>query len=198
MHPSEIVLPDVWKDSKATIHSVTRALKDYHFNPFKDMRYAAVAQGVDRRSWIQCFDVLNDMSEIHTIMLPKNLDEVWGYGGRYAAACYLSATGRVKPEKDYHLLGVWTDPIEVYLHAVHNPWIRSLDTALAFHSGYQGVSLKYLAKYGGNKPRRPYGYFDLPHPTLVAAKTISDNMKMLDRWAVGADLPDTTVRPKNE
>jgi hypothetical protein len=182
VHAKEIVLPDVFR----AVTSTERTLEALDNPMFKDMpstsKFAAVVHGKDRSTWIQSFDTLSSDSRIHTLMLPKVLDEVWGYGGRFAACAYLEATGRVDKSKTYHLLGVWTDPIEVYLHAVHHTWIRGLDTALAFQAGYQEVSLSYLSREGGHKPKRPQSYFSINQLTNIQSVLVRTNVDLLDMW----------------
>lgn len=182
----EIVLPDVMRDGAATIEMVNEALSQ-NGEVVSDCRkhgvkLAAVAQGVDRQEWIDCFDELNTDERIDTVMIPKLLDEVWGYGGRFAACSYLRATGRVLKYKQYHLLGVWTDPLEIYLQSVHNPWIRSVDTALAFHAGYQGVSVTDIAQGRVGKPKRPGNYFSIDWISPEQSALIVSNIETLDLW----------------
>lgn len=184
----EIVLPDALRDAEATMQMVAEALSHNH-SVVQDCRkhdtkLAAVAQGKDRQSWLDCFDEFNTDQRIDTVMIPKSVDEVWGYGGRLAACCHLQATGRILKHKQYHLLGVWTDPLEIYLQSVYNPWIRSLDTALAFHAGYQGVSVSDIAQGKVCKPKRPDNYFGIEWITPEQSAMIVSNIETLDMWGV--------------
>jgi hypothetical protein len=184
IHAAEIVLPDVWKDGPISTAVSLRAL-EHPLLKESSVKIAAVVQGKDRASWIASFDELRKDPRIHTLMIPKNLDEGWGYGGRFAACAYLSATSRIDKEHEYHLLGVWTDPIEVYLHAHYNKWIRGLDTALAFQAGYQEVSLSYLVREGGHKPKRPHSYFSINQITGIQSALVRTNIELLDKWGNG-------------
>lgn len=183
---TELVLPDVFEDGDATLASTELALGDPAIKALAEtgVKMAAVAHGKDRSSWIHCFDVLNADPRIHTVMIPKVLDKTWGYGGRFAACSYLQATRRITNKKDYHLLGVWTDPLEVYLHSTYNKWIRGLDTALAFQAGYQEVSISYLTREGGHKPKRPQSYFSIDHLSSVQMSLVRENISLLDGWGV--------------
>ncbi len=182
---SELVLPDVFRDGDATIASTSLALEDAKIQEAasKGLKLAAVVHGKDRTSWLNCFDIFNSDARINTVMIPKVLDDVWGYGGRFAACAYLQASGRTPVAgKEYHLLGVWTDPLEVYMHSVYNKWVRGLDTSLGFQAGYQEVSLSYLTREGGHKPKRPQAYFSIDTLTAMQSTLIKGNMALLDGW----------------
>jgi len=184
IHANEIILPDVFRNGPATIESTFKALDDPLVATAREakIRFAAVVHGKDRGAWLDCFDKFNNDPRIDTIMIPKVVDDIWGYGGRYAACAYIQASNRVMKDKQYHLLGIWSDPIEVFLHAGNHCWIRGLDTALAFQAGYQEVSISYLAREGGLKPKRPQTFFGINTMTAVQSAIVRHNLDVLDKW----------------
>lgn len=178
---SEVILPDVFLDGAGTL-AATRTALEFPWPPALGLM--GVAHGGVRDEWQWCFDQLCSERRITTIGLPKVLDEIWRPGGRLGCVQYLWATDRVVPGKYYHLLGVWTDPVEVMLQA-HHTWLRSVDTALPFHAGLAGV--RFDAQRGlpssSTRPRRPHRFFELAaelEPQVQAA--VQHNITVLDEW----------------
>lgn len=156
----EIVLPDVFRDGPNTLRTADEVLHGFALDGVRGRyTFAVVAHGRDKREWLDCYKVLcNEYGSVGCIHIPKVMDTIWP-GGRAALCAYLDATGQVARHKRYHLLGVWTDPIE--LAACSNfAWLRSCDTALPGQAALQRVGLNGLGLVGEQKPKRPDGYFD--------------------------------------
>lgn len=191
--PTELIVPDVFRDGPATLK---------RFNNFTFQAMAAgfdgpcseeypwqknfvVVHGKDRQEWLECFDALNENHLAHTIGLPKVLDDIWNPGGRIGCVSFLEATGRVSPEKRYHCLGIWDDPIEVLCLSRHK-WIRSLDTALPIHAGMHGIRFDGMLGLSRRRPRRPHIYFDVSAEDLEPRlMDIQHNVLLLQEWANG-------------
>lgn len=191
--PSELTVPDVFRDGPATIelfqHFITAPTTALIQGPADDVRceFMVVAHGKDRREWLECFDYFNANGSLHTIALPKVLDKIWTPGGRIGCVEFLEATGRVNPEKEYHCLGIWDDPIEVLLLAQH-PWIRSLDTALPIHAGMQGIKFHRDLGTSRRRPKRPHVYFEAKREDYEVDERwgiISHNIILMNEWANG-------------
>lgn len=194
--PLELIIPDVFRDGPATLKS----FNDFTFQAvaagmggpcseeYPWQRNFAVAHGRDRQEWLECFDKLNAHPSVHTIGLPKVLDEIWSPGGRIGCIEFLEATGRVNPEKDYHCLGIWDDPVEVLLLGRHS-WIRSLDTALPIHAGMHGIKFDNTFGLSRRRPKRPHIYFDIVKEDYDGEKwaAIRHNVLMTREWANGRE-----------
>lgn len=118
----EIILPDVFQNCDETLKAVSMSLKYLRENNLIG-KYGlmAVAQGRTPEDWERCFSVLDEMSEIHTIGIPKILAKIRP-GGRPSFEHYW-----VNSKKDIHLLGLYYTFSELFDYK--NPGkIRSCDT----------------------------------------------------------------------
>jgi hypothetical protein len=188
----EIILPDVFRDGERTVEAVQAALTEIKQTtsavPFGKM---AVAHGRSREEWLWCFDTLSEMEGVDTIGIPKVLDEIWQPGGRIGCTQYLERTGRIDTRaRSYHLLGIWTDPVEILCQA-HHDWIRSVDTALAFHAGMLGIRFTEHGLPNGVRPRRPHRYFDYKDLPPEHEADVKYNIAMLSSWAHGFSAMQT-------
>lgn len=177
----EVVLPDVFKDGPATYESTKKSLQAARNLYHGQFRYAAVAQGSTPIEFLECFTRLLSMDHIYCVQVPKVMDTIWP-GGRAALMHYLNhyypMTSVGKP---VHLLGIWTDPIELVV--CHNiPWIRSVDTALPVQAAMQNVQISPtvgLLNYE-SKPKRPKGFFHQTEFSDEVLKLCSLNIMALD------------------
>jgi len=126
---NEIVLPDVFLNSKDTINSVREALsyvRSRYANqpPFKLM---AVPQGNTVEEWLECYETISAM-KVDTIGIPKVLDRM--KGGR---AYVVGVIGR-DPARghEYHLLGSHVGLVDIEYYASMHPWVRGLDSCMAY------------------------------------------------------------------
>lgn len=194
VRPDELIVPDVFRDGPATQKAFTdftmQAVAAGFDGPCSEeypwQRNAVVVHGQDRQEWIECLDFFNDQDNAHTLCLPKVLDEIWQPGGRLGCVTFLEATGRVRADKRYHCLGIWTDPIEVLLLSRHK-WIRSLDTALPIHAGMRGVRFDPDFGLSRRRTKRPHKYFGVAYDTLEPHMAdIRFNVTTTLEWANGS------------
>jgi len=186
----EVILPDAFRDADETLRMTEAALKAFSGVGADHVRFMAVVHGADNTSWLHCFDEMVQNPRIDVLGLPKVLDEIWSPGGRVGCCSYLEATGRISQAgtKQFHALGIWTDPIEV-LMLRERRWLRSIDTALPFHAGMHGVRFNGHGFPRGIRPKRPRRYFDVQFPLpgttdgAHALEAISYNIQVLDVWA---------------
>lgn len=159
INASEVVLPDVWLNADATVQSANNTLLECLDKPIKQ-KIAAVVHGTTKREWLWCYDRLVEMSGIDVIHIPKVMDKYWP-GGRAALLHFMSNSGLISDRHQYHLLGIWNDPIElIACRKLH--WIRSCDTALPGHSAYYYVELTDSGlPFDNQKTKRPANYFDI-------------------------------------
>ncbi len=180
INPKEVILPDAFRDGQKTISRFLDVIT--YSDQFTWATNFVVAHGRHNAEWVECFDFFNQHPHAHTIGIPKVLDEIWEPGGRIGACAFLESSGRIREDKNYHLLGVWTDPIEILCLSKFE-WIRSVDTALPIHAGMSGCHFGPTGLNGVDKPRRPHRYFpikDLFYPDIV-----QHNIEILDGWAQG-------------
>lgn len=190
-YPAELVLPDVYQDMYSTIQltedfvngmaEIQKGSRVWEYN-------LVVPQGKDWEEWIRCYDYYVKQPYVHTIAIPKSLDDPergFHPGGRIGAVTFLERTGRVDHSKRYHALGLWHDPIEILMLSGFD-WITSLDCALPVHAGLQGVRFDTSFGVSRRRPRRPKQYFDLSLKVIAPElKTIDHNVMLALQWARG-------------
>lgn len=136
---SEIILPDVYKDSKATFRRVE---KDIHWLKEHNIekRVMVVPQGASLDDWLKCaLALLNNFgTEIDVIGIPKHL--IVTANDRDARLKAIAQLADLCPTMDsyqIHLLGCWRTPLEVLTIAKASeqkiiPEVRSCDSAIAY------------------------------------------------------------------
>ena len=151
---SELQLPDVFFDKEETQKKVDESLKFLSDKGYEGS-IMVVPQGKNLQEWLECADYLiNRPDYIDTVGIPKNLVHTEGRDGRIKASRELTNIlgKRSKPFVRTHLLGVWTDPREVY-EVLGSNRIRGVDSGIAAIYTQAGLLLdpdKY-EKPGGNK-----------------------------------------------
>lgn len=120
----EIILPDVFKDSCATIESVTKALEWLGSrNMLRKYRLMAVCQGDTPSEFGRCFRFLESLPQIHCIGIPKVAETIHPDGRLGFESLWQGSP------KTIHLLGCWSNLTE--LQKYRNPArIRSVDTCI--------------------------------------------------------------------
>lgn len=136
----EIILPDVYKDAKATYKRVKESLQWLDTHEHGDFKIHVVPQGSSMEEWVKCAAVLihNFGMSIDTIGIPKHLIDTCQ--NRDARLVAIKKLYDICPELDYyqiHLLGCWKTPLEVLMIAKASsqgfiPEIRSCDSAIAY------------------------------------------------------------------
>ncbi len=189
IEPDELIIPDVFRDAEGTKWAF-RNFRDAHMQNFRDrfpkLKFNVVIQGSNLTEWLDCYDYIATQPLIDTVSLPKVLDKDFGIGGRISMLNILETTNRVK-SKEYHLLGIWDNPIELLTVATRHPWVRSVDSALPVHAALAEVKFDlingYIKQPGIN---RPEGYFELPFTRMLEhLRSTIWNIRAVDMWCNG-------------
>lgn len=130
----EIILPDVFKDSDATIEKSYEALC-YVKENFPHLKVMAVPQGKDAGDWLECAQLMIQW-DVDCIGIPKVLTSLCGRDARLHALMDLKDMFDITG-KEIHLLGCWETPIECTMIAKAMqqgdiPEVRGVDSAIAY------------------------------------------------------------------
>ena len=125
---SEIILPDVFKDAKATVNATKDAIKWLKKNNYLGKyKLMAVCHGKTEKEFNWCFHKLNKMKYVDVIGIPKVMCS-FDWVNKSRASLYPVFQ---KTKKEIHFLGVWENlgelldlPSDVYKK------VRSVDTCL--------------------------------------------------------------------
>lgn len=166
----EIILPDVFQDGEATIKTVKEALKVLPDEcPYKLM---AVPQGKTLDEWLDCYFQLMEMTEprkIDVIGIPK-VTSSFITGGRAWLCNYLDQNKWYDPKVEYHLLGIWDNPIEI-LYESRFKWIRGVDSCIPILCGQHGIEFHEQRGLLVPRPSDPMNFHDAvdPFPHIIEA-----------------------------
>ena len=138
--PSVVVLPDFLFDGHRTLDELENALKSpaLHFlqRVHSEVKIAAVVQGVDEKEWFESFKILNSMSEIDLLCVPKVTGQTFGVRWK---ALELIAN---KVSKPCHLLGSWWEStLEDVKHEAEYSFVQGIDTPKPIRLAVQGKKL---------------------------------------------------------
>jgi len=176
---SEIILPDVFLNSSATLDSTAAALEYVKFYA-PELRVMGVPQGTTLQEWIECAEMMLTM-DIDTIGIPKVLTSFAGRDARLTAITMLGNTcTRLLKYTDIHLLGCWDTPIELtMIQAAVNSGaikeVRGCDSAIAYVYSAAGQIIS-------NGPR-PTGPVDFAS-TQEIGEILETNMRI---WRASVD-----------
>jgi hypothetical protein len=140
----ELILPDVFRDSHATLKAIDQAF-DYISRNNVCINLMAVPQGRTLNAWISCANLIMDYP-VKCLGIPKVLTDIAGRDGRANAILKLHEICPEFKHFELHLLGCWTTAIEVLTLAklaqqgVIHP-IRGVDSALSFVYARAGLRL---------------------------------------------------------
>jgi len=135
---SEIILPDVMFDTKATLEEGYKAI-DYLSKKKHYFEVMAVPQGKTLEDWMSCaLEMLK--WPITSVGIPKNLVRTGGYFGRLRA---LKTFLKLKSARGVgiHLLGCWEDPREVAIINSIIEGIRGVDSRMPYLYAAEGKVL---------------------------------------------------------
>lgn len=140
----ELILPDVFRNSHATLKAVDQAF-EYIIKNNICIKLMAVPQGRTLNAWLSCALLLLDYP-ITCIGVPKVLTDIAGRDGRLMAINKLQEICPEIKHYDIHLLGCWTTALEVLTLAKASeqgiiPTIRGVDSALSFVYARAGIRL---------------------------------------------------------
>jgi len=187
----EVVIPDHYGDTKATIQEANYFVKYLKENRLLNKyKLQGVPQGRTKEEWRECYEAFLYIPEIETIGLSYTATRVfkdWGSDNdetyiRPALLHWLKKTygaGR----KYYHCLGVANNPIEISLLARHDSFMRSIDSTVAFLHGMNGI--KFDEKRGLLQDRlRDKLDFDVKNVSKENLDIIQHNVNCIKRWAL--------------
>ena len=144
----ELILPDVFRDSRGTLQAVEKASKylEKQFGDDWPVGFMAVPQGETLEQWLSCAIMLLDNPVVSCIGVPKVLVDIAGRDGRLRAIQELAnRTGDIGG-RALHLLGCWRTPLEVSIiaKAVEQekiPEIRGVDSAIPYVYARAGIKI---------------------------------------------------------
>lgn len=121
----EVVLPDVFNDGPNTYRKAIDTLAYIkRIHALREFRWMAVCQGRDLEEFVECFELLSRIPEIHCIGIPKVTERFHPTLGRRLLENFWQGCS-----KAIHLLGVAKNLAE--LREYYNPaGIRSVDTCI--------------------------------------------------------------------
>jgi len=185
---SEMVLPDCYFDSKATIERVVDALNDLENKSCRPKSLMAVPQGKTEREYMECFSKLLEVKEIDTIgfsygainkafeffELPPSLlrPTIISYVNQHFD---LRASG-----KNFHCLGIGGHPHEIEFLKLFR-FIRSVDSSKAFVSAIRNIDIKETLPAKFVIPERPEDYFNVKVSDEVLQLALK-NIKTMEEY----------------
>lgn len=180
LQPSELVLCDYPQDPRRTLewaHTYGPKFKD----EFPEMQLMVVPQwfgSKDPKNWLDSMWHLSDLDFVDTIGIPKFLST--------ARPKVIDALHDNRPDKQYHLLGTWGNPVEVRAYEGYN-WIRGVDTKAPVRLGQYGVALHphrgLLASMRSAVPDLDFQNSQDPLPIIT-----EHNVKTYVGWTQGAEV----------
>ncbi len=127
---------------------------------------------------MECLDFMARHWACRSFGIPKHMErgryEKWNKG-RESLCLYIEDEGYHK-DFDFHLLGVWDDPkAEILPIATHYPWVRGIDTGVAFAYAQRKLPL-HLDEYVGE-------HVALDWDAAYDFDCANYNMMLLEKWA---------------
>jgi hypothetical protein len=161
----EICMPDVMYDARETKRRVVE-----YIELVEPRRRMMVPQGNDIQEWMDCCEFLLDFG-CRSIGIPKHMERF----GRHLLCQAIESRGWQK-YWDFHLLGVWNNAREELMRLVEFPWIRGIDTGIAFAYAQRDMRLE---RYAGVHVGLTWDGISMPDRVVEA------NMQVLEAWACG-------------
>jgi len=170
---NEVVIPDTLLDGDATVQQAYKF--EVVTRQWPQFRYMAVAQGQTYEGLLTCIDALAALPYVHTLAIPRHVENTVGPGTRYRLVEYISA----ECEQDIHLLG--TNPMHMqelraFGHFYRRFGVRGIDTASPYYYTMANKSLLAEAE------ERPKDYFtrEVPNGELLLL-----NLAIMKEWVYG-------------
>lgn len=144
IHADEFILPDVFRDSTATLNAIDAA---YEEACASGIRMMAVPQGDTLDEWLSCAcEIIGNFREIEVIGVPKVLVDIAGRDGRLFAIKQLVEMSPMLKHKQIHLLGCWKTPLEILTIDKASasgiiPMVRGVDSAIAYVYARAGIRI---------------------------------------------------------
>lgn len=140
VHADEVILPDVLYDWAQTVALTTHsAVLDQV--PAKNRMI--VPQGTDFDEWVKCFKAIINKTEVRSVGIAKHMEKTAALkGGRAGIIKWLVYEGYTE-WFDFHLLGVWDQPVlEVQRASRAYSAIRGIDTAAPIAYAQRGFDIR--------------------------------------------------------
>ena len=208
IQPDEFVLPDVYMNRLATIEAVKKGVHEVRtLLKGSTPKLMAVPQGENAWAWIDCYQQLLEIEGIDVIGIPKNTDLICRYqdvksvkdypkisphargyiglDGRIQLTNYLEQNGLVSDAHEYHLLGCWSNPLEIRYQAEHT-WIRGIDTSFQVLCGLLGIAFHDRDGILISRPEIPLDFHVAEDDNFTSI--VYHNIKCTLKWA-GATPP---------
>lgn len=144
LHADEFILPDVFRNSKATLEAIQGA---YELGKSSGIKMMAVPQGNTLDEWLDCAsEIIGNFREIKVLGIPKVLVDIAGRDGRLLAIRKLEEKSPMLRHKEIHLLGCWQTPLELlFIDKAQRsgliPKVRGVDSAIPYVFARAGVRL---------------------------------------------------------
>lgn len=127
----EIIAPDVFLDSNATINTAVMAWE--HLKDLEDLKVQWVPQGKSVDEWLYCLEqMLGNGIKPDVLGVPKILSKLDGRDARLNAVIRLDEVLPEGMNPEIHFLGCHQDPIELLRATKLSRKVRSCDSALAY------------------------------------------------------------------
>jgi hypothetical protein len=191
--PQEIVLPDVYKDSRKTIELSSSAYSELHLLYGFQGQYMVVAQGETYGEYLDSIKRMIDFGPmVQTVGVIEEVGQLFGATRREVVEAILTINESV----DIHFLGVQEDLQEMYDPFLREH-VRSCDTSKIIVWGLNGVTVEptFVRKYGAPPyPGRKsvggrVGYFDYHTASREAIRITRANIFAWDEFLQGSDQP---------
>lgn len=188
---SELAIPDVLYDSKATLKRMDSFMQIYTSTfGVKNCQLGFVAQGLNSaESMYTVREVLNGPWEpyISTVYIPRLLIQASG-DRRERIKVAQRIDQEFGPRLAIHFFGaspLWCSEVQEAARVV--PFVRGIDTSMPFNYAYHNIRIEYDTNaYPLDNPiERPNHYFELSAEHFNTRKLI-DNQKTYLAWAGGA------------
>lgn len=187
---SEVILPDVLKDSIGTLEQVNKAVKYLQDMRLQDIPYMVVPQGRDEDEWLACAEIMVANFNMHSIGIPKVLE---GADNPRARFNIMSTLEEIldrygENEVEIHLLGCNTQPQVIGLIFREYLNVRGCDSAYAYLAANAGEEIY-------RDTLRPAGTIDFLHGKCTG--DLLHAMGMFDRAAGANNNVSKTWRKEN-
>lgn len=173
-----VVLPDVYKDAKATVENCKAALEDWPAKLYKVVRrpylFMMVPQGQNLEEWMWCAEQFADDSRIGWWGIPRNLTDLPDPGTRFQAIALARA---LNPSRHIHMLGFSEDIMDdIFCVNVYAQIVEGIDSAVPIRCSSFGIPLSMTMKL----PARG-NWWETAQPTEHMMKDLAT----VRRWVQG-------------